>query len=57
MKTPRARNKIRQWFARGRREDAMEHGRDALQRLMRKQNLPFKRLATEEALTQVAADS
>jgi guanosine-3',5'-bis(diphosphate) 3'-pyrophosphohydrolase len=56
VKTPRARNKIRQWFSRGRREDAMEHGRDALQRLMRKQNVPFKRLATEEALSQVAAD-
>ncbi len=56
VKTPRARNKIRQWFSRGRREDAMEHGRDALHRLMRKQNVPFKRLATEEALSQVAAD-
>jgi GTP pyrophosphokinase len=54
--TPRARNKIRQWFARGRREDAMEHGRDALQRLMRKQNLPFKRLATEEMMSQTAAE-
>ena len=54
--TPRARNKIRQWFARGRREDALEHGKDALQRLMRKQNLPFKRLATEDALTQVAEE-
>ena len=32
-------------------------GRDALQRLMRKQNVPFKRLATEEALIgQVAAE-
>ncbi|MEO8425368.1 MAG: TGS domain-containing protein, partial [Actinomycetota bacterium] len=56
VKTPRARSKIRQWFARGRREDAMDHGRDALQRLMRKQNLPFKRLANEEVLTQVAVD-
>jgi len=56
VKTPRARSKIRQWFARGRREDAMEQGRDALQRLMRKQNLPFKRLASEEALSQVAVD-
>ncbi|MDP9328325.1 MAG: bifunctional (p)ppGpp synthetase/guanosine-3',5'-bis(diphosphate) 3'-pyrophosphohydrolase [Actinomycetota bacterium] len=56
VKTPRARNKIRQWFSRGRREDAMEHGRDALHRLMRKQNVPFKRLATEEALAQVATD-
>ena len=34
----------------------MEHGRDALQRVMRKQNLPFKRLANEEVLTQVAVD-
>ena len=54
--TPRARNKIRQWFSRGRREDAMEQGRDALQRIMRKQNVPFKRLATEDALMQVAAE-
>jgi GTP pyrophosphokinase len=54
--TPRARTKIRQWFARGRREDAMEHGREALQRLMRKQHLPFKRLATEEMMAQTAED-
>jgi GTP diphosphokinase / guanosine-3',5'-bis(diphosphate) 3'-diphosphatase len=56
VKTPRARNKIRQWFSRERREDALEEGRDALQRLMRKQNVPFKRLATEEALQQVATE-
>ncbi len=56
VKTPRARNKIRQWFSRERREDALEEGRDALQRLMRKQNVPFKRLATEDALQQVAAE-
>ena len=55
VKTPRARNKIRQWFSRGRREDAMEQGRDALQRLMRKQNLPIKRLATDEARGQSSA--
>ena len=30
--TPRARNKIRQWFARGRREDALDQGKDLLQR-------------------------
>jgi GTP diphosphokinase / guanosine-3',5'-bis(diphosphate) 3'-diphosphatase len=54
--TPRARNKIRQWFARGRREDAMEQGKDQLQRMMRKQNLPFKRLATDETLVQVAEE-
>ncbi len=54
--TPRARNKIRQWFSRERREDALEEGRDALHRLMRKQNVPFKRLATEEALEQLAEE-
>jgi len=52
--TPRARNKIRQWFSRERREDALEEGREQLQRLMRKQNVPFKRLATEDAIEQVA---
>jgi GTP pyrophosphokinase len=56
VQTPRARNKIRQWFARGRREDALDQGRDLLQRQMRKQNLPFKRLATEDAMEQIAAD-
>jgi GTP pyrophosphokinase len=56
VETPRARNKIRQWFARGRREDALDQGRELLQRQMRKQNLPFKRLATEEVMEQVATD-
>jgi GTP pyrophosphokinase len=54
VKTPRARNKIRQWFSRERREDALEAGREQLQRLMRKQNVPLKRLATEEALAGIA---
>jgi GTP pyrophosphokinase len=52
--TPRARNKIRQWFSRERREDALEEGKDALQRFMRRQNVPLKRLATEDALRQLA---
>jgi GTP pyrophosphokinase len=56
VKTPRARSKIRQWFSRGRREDALDQGKDLVQRMMRKQNLPIKRLATEETLGQVASD-
>ena len=56
VKTPRARSKIRQWFTRGRREDALEQGRDAVTRLMRKQNLPIKRLATTESLSSVAEE-
>ncbi len=54
--TPRARNKIRQWFARGRREDALDQGRELLKVLMRKQNVSFKRLASEESMKRVAAD-
>ena len=56
VKTPRARTKIRQWFSRERREDALEEGREHLQRLMRKQNVPLKRLATEETLGQLARE-
>jgi GTP pyrophosphokinase len=54
--SPRARNKIKQWFSRERREDAMETGRDMLQRELRKQGLPLKRLTTEDTLAQVAAE-
>src|SRR3712207_2139693 len=35
-------------------EDAREEGRDALQRLMRKQNVPFKRLATGDSVSSLA---
>jgi GTP pyrophosphokinase len=54
--TPRARNKIRQWFARGRREDALDQGRELLKVLMRKQNVSFKRLASEDSMKKVASD-
>ena len=54
--TPRARNKIRQWFARGAARTRWSTARTPLQRLMRKQNLPIKRLATEDVLTQVAEE-
>src|SRR5674536_399924 len=32
VKSPRARNKIRQWFARERREDAIDDGKEAISR-------------------------
>ncbi|HJR98607.1 MAG TPA: bifunctional (p)ppGpp synthetase/guanosine-3',5'-bis(diphosphate) 3'-pyrophosphohydrolase [Actinomycetota bacterium] len=56
VKTPRARSKIRQWFSRGRREDALEKGRDAVTRLMRKQNMLMKRHATTGSLATVAEE-
>jgi GTP pyrophosphokinase len=54
--TPRARNKIKQWFSRERREDAIDTGRDMLQRELRRQGLPLKRLTTEETLGRVATE-
>jgi GTP pyrophosphokinase len=56
VKSPRARNKIKQWFSRERREDAIDTGRDLLQRELRRQGLPLKRLTTEETLTGVAGE-
>lgn len=56
VKTPRARNKIRQWFARERREDAIHQGREALMQSMRKQGLPVGKIASGSVLQQVAED-
>jgi guanosine-3',5'-bis(diphosphate) 3'-pyrophosphohydrolase len=56
VKSPRARNKIRQWFSRERREDAMESGRDLLQRELRRQSLPVVRLSSDDTMSQIAAD-
>ncbi|OKL49974.1 RelA/SpoT family protein [Boudabousia marimammalium] len=52
----RARNKIRQWFTRERREEAVEAGKAELAAAMRKQNLPLRRLLTHESLLAVATD-
>jgi GTP pyrophosphokinase len=54
--TPRARNKIRQWFAKERREDAIEAGKDQISRAMRKQGLPLQRLMSGDALISLAKD-
>ena len=56
VKSPRARTKIKQWFSRERREDAIDTGRHALQRELRKQGLPLKRLASEDRLGDVAVE-
>ncbi|HEX6919622.1 MAG TPA: bifunctional (p)ppGpp synthetase/guanosine-3',5'-bis(diphosphate) 3'-pyrophosphohydrolase [Actinomycetes bacterium] len=54
VKSPRARNKIRAWFSKERREEAIERGRDAIAKAMRKQNLPVQRLMSTESLTAMA---
>jgi guanosine-3',5'-bis(diphosphate) 3'-pyrophosphohydrolase len=55
VKSPRARNKIRQWFKIERREEAIEQGRDAIARAMRKQNLPLQKLMSQDSFSEVAS--
>jgi GTP pyrophosphokinase len=56
VKSPRARTKIRQWFAKERREDAIELGKEAISRAMRKQGLPLQRMLGGEALITLAKE-
>ena len=55
VKSPRARNKIRGWFTKERREEAIEQGKDSIARAMRKQNLPLQRLMSSDVFAEVAA--
>jgi guanosine-3',5'-bis(diphosphate) 3'-pyrophosphohydrolase len=52
--SPRARNKIRQWFSRERREDAMENGREELAKSLRREGLPVQKLAASAVLVKLA---
>ncbi len=56
VKSPRARNKIRQWFSKERRDEAIDDGKDAIAKAMRKQGLPLQRLMTHETLTGLATE-
>ncbi|MEZ5166682.1 MAG: bifunctional (p)ppGpp synthetase/guanosine-3',5'-bis(diphosphate) 3'-pyrophosphohydrolase [Acidimicrobiales bacterium] len=49
----RAANKIKQWYTRERREDAIEQGRDELLRALRREGLPAQRLMKEPVLLKV----
>jgi GTP diphosphokinase / guanosine-3',5'-bis(diphosphate) 3'-diphosphatase len=54
VRSPRARNKIRHYFTRERREESVESGKEMLARQLRKGGLPLQRLLTLEHLTAVA---
>jgi GTP pyrophosphokinase len=53
----RARNKIRQWFSRETREETQRKGREALEQALKKQNLPYKKLAGSATLAQVIREA
>lgn len=48
VRSPRARNKIRQWFTKERREEAIEAGKNLIAQAIRKKNLPLHRLLSPE---------
>jgi GTP diphosphokinase / guanosine-3',5'-bis(diphosphate) 3'-diphosphatase len=56
VKSARARNKIRQWFSKERREAAVEAGKDQIAKVMRKQGQPLQRLTSANTLREIARD-
>ena len=54
VQTPRARSKIRQWFSRERRVDAIDAGREDLTKALRREGLPVQKLANSPVLVKVA---
>ena len=52
--SPRAKAKIRQWFAKERREEALEAGKDAIAREVRRGGLPLQRLMNAESVAALA---
>ena len=54
VKTHRAASKIKQWFSRERREDAIDYGREALVKVLRKEGLPAYKLLNSTSLAEVS---
>lgn len=54
VKSKRSQNKIRQWFTKERRDEAIERGKEEITKALRKQNLPFRQILSSDALNQVA---
>src|SRR3954454_471304 len=54
VKSQRARSKIKQWFTKERREEAIDRGKDSIVKLMRKEGQSLKRVLSHESLTLVA---
>ncbi|MDV6013317.1 bifunctional (p)ppGpp synthetase/guanosine-3',5'-bis(diphosphate) 3'-pyrophosphohydrolase [Haloechinothrix sp. LS1_15] len=54
--SPKARAKIRQWFAKERREEAIEQGKDAISKEIRKAGLPMQRLVSADSMSALATE-
>ena len=56
VKSPRARNKIKAWFTRERREEAIDAGRESIARQMRKAGLPLQKIFAGQSLLELSHD-
>ena len=56
VKSPRARSKIKAWFSKERREEAVDAGRESIARQMRKAGLPLQKIFAGHALLELAHD-
>ncbi|GAB3178548.1 GTP pyrophosphokinase [Nesterenkonia halophila] len=56
VKSARARNKIRQWFSKERREESIERGKDELTKAIRKSNLALQKVMNPDVLAAVAEE-
>lgn len=56
VKSPRARSKIKAWFTRERREEAIDAGRESIARQMRKVGLPLQKIFAGQSLLELAHD-
>jgi GTP pyrophosphokinase len=54
--SPRARAKIKQWFAKERKEEAIEAGKEAITKEVRRVGLPMQRLVSADAMVSVARE-
>ncbi len=54
--SPRAKAKIKQWFARERREEAIEAGKEAITREARRTGLPLQRLVNADSVAALARE-
>ncbi len=54
--SPKARAKIRQWFAKERRDEAIESGKEAIAKEVRKIGLPLQRLVSADTMGSVAKE-
>lgn len=54
VKSPRARSKIKAWFSKERREEAIDAGRESIARQMRKAGLPLQKIFGGHSLLELA---